>query len=104
MLGNYSKHFLQAYSLAADFERGCIELATLLPYSVEQIKEAARQVGCESTHPSHWIPEHLHRLIMNKWIVEQTPEDFQIQAIVEFPFECDQGCLGKFYALLKVSR
>jgi hypothetical protein len=97
MLGSIARNL----QLIADFQRDCIELATILPYPYEQITEAVKQVAYGSTHPNHQVAGHLLRLIKNKWIVEVTPKALQTYTFLEFPYECKQGCLEKFYALLQ---
>jgi len=96
-------HLLQRYSAYADFERDCIELATLLPYPLEQIKRAAKQTAYASTHPNYWVPGHLCRLIKNKRHLEKMPAPFPLSALLVFPTECEQGCMKRFSLLLGMS-
>lgn len=96
MLGNIARNL----QLIADFQRDCIELATLLPYPYKQVEEAVRQVAYGSTHPNHSVPAHIRRLIENRWYVEQTPVDMRWRVVLLYPTDCEQGCLEKFYALL----
>lgn len=80
--------FARGVQLYADFERDCLELAMILPYPLERIKAAVREVASQSFRPNHTMPKHLYSLIMAKWGVEQ--RDL-----------CNEGCLEKFYALLE---
>ena len=107
MLGG-NNYLLKMQSMAATYELDCIKLreyieqTTGVSYPFAQVKEAVKQVACESWHPNHSVPAHILRLVVNKQYVEQTPKALQIHVLLQFPFECEQGCLKKFYALLQL--
>jgi hypothetical protein len=88
------------FSMQAEYECACVELAAMLPYSLEKVKDAVFQVAVGTTHPNHLVPSHLQRLIQNKWLVEGTPKHLHLQVLLGHPVECSQGCLKRFYELL----
>lgn len=106
MLGG-NDYLLKMQSMVATYQLDCIKLleyigqTTGVSYPLEQITDAVKQVAYGTTHPNHLMPAHIRRLIVNKQYVEQSSKDLQIQAVIVFPFECEQGCLKKFYALLE---
>ena len=83
------------------FEKGCIELATIVGSPLAQIEAAASRVACGSAHENHLVPAHLLHLIRNTWLVENTPEKDRWIAKLANPTECTQGCRTKFYQYLE---
>lgn len=84
-----------------EYSRGCVQLTAVVGCSLAQAQAVVTRIACENRVPLNKLPMHIYDLMLNTWRIENAPKSKQWGLRLEYPTECANGCLKKFYQYLE---